>query len=283
MLAALGVAHDFLPPLVAAGEDLGAATVGVPPAFAGARLTVAGHDHLVAAEADGPSRPTTTTCRWERPRCCCGSSMRRSVSRRGAGSPLPDQRRASRRAGQARARRGREDRAPAASRPAGVRHPRPRGPRPARRGRHAAALRGDLPSGGLEVSGARNDDGVLGITVRTDGVSPAEVFGAVLRHSNDEIRQLIAAMDRELPPARSATLTGGWVGMASVRRARAEVLPHLSVSNSAAGDRVRRGPRGRTPAAPAGHRRCSPDRRCPHCRCHRPRLTRSTTPFRRTT
>jgi sugar (pentulose or hexulose) kinase len=89
---------------------------------------------------------------------------------------------------------------------------------------------GSLPPGAIEVSGARNDDGVLRLTVRADGVSPAEVFGAVLRHSNDEIARLIEAMDRELPPAGAATLTGGWAGMAAVRRARARVLPPMTAS-----------------------------------------------------
>ena len=95
----------------------------------------------------------------------------------------------------------------------------------------ALPYEGALPVGAIEVSGARNDDGVLKLTVRGDGAGPAEVFGAVLRHSNDEIAELIRAMDRELPPAISATLTGGWAGMAAVRRARNHVLPALSVSS----------------------------------------------------
>src|SRR5690242_8791619 len=52
MLAALGITTSFLPPLVTGGTDLGRIADGLP--FAGARLTVAGHDHLAAAEADGP-------------------------------------------------------------------------------------------------------------------------------------------------------------------------------------------------------------------------------------
>jgi hypothetical protein len=40
-------------------------------------------------------------------------------------------------------------------------------------------------------------------------------------------------MDREMPPATTATLTGGWTDMASVRRARAQVLPRLTHSNRA--------------------------------------------------
>jgi len=70
---------------------------------------------------------------------------------------------------------------------------------------------------------------VLRLTLHTEA-SPAEIFGAVLRHSNDEVAALIAAMDREVPPATRSTLTGGWAGMASVRRARAEVLPEPSLS-----------------------------------------------------
>ena len=54
MLDHLGVSGDFVPPLVDAGTVLGAATAGwLPPAFAGARVTVAGHDHLVSAVSGG--------------------------------------------------------------------------------------------------------------------------------------------------------------------------------------------------------------------------------------
>lgn len=231
MLAALGVTRGFLPPLVASGTDLGSA-VGVPANIAGARLTVAGHDHLVAAEADGPIRsdayhvsmgtaevllrvidaPLTFAARARLARHLInevqhvvpgkhvlvagvktGLLLRRTLAAFGIGD-----------------REGR-DRLDAAV--------------------MAVPYAGTVAPGGLEVTGARNDDGALAITVRTDGVDPAEIFAAVLRHSNDEISHLIAAMDREIPPATSAVLTGGWAGMASVRRARAEILPNLSVSH----------------------------------------------------
>ena len=55
--------------------------------------------------------------------------------------------------------------------------------------------------GGDRVTGARNDDGVLALTVRSDGVSPAELFAAALRHGNAELQRLIEAMDREVAPA----------------------------------------------------------------------------------
>ncbi|WP_324613368.1 FGGY-family carbohydrate kinase [Agromyces kandeliae] len=92
---------------------------------------------------------------------------------------------------------------------------------------------GSLPPGAIEVAGARNDDGVLRLALHTDGATPAEIFGAVLRHSNDEIALLVQAMDREVAPATSATLTGGWAGMAAVRRARSRVLPSVRVSERA--------------------------------------------------
>src|SRR5262249_52882974 len=64
MLRALGVDESFLPPLTDAGTFLGEISngprgayvypeLGVPQQLAGALITVAGHDHLVAAEASG--------------------------------------------------------------------------------------------------------------------------------------------------------------------------------------------------------------------------------------
>ena len=95
----------------------------------------------------------------------------------------------------------------------------------------ALPFEGALDHGSVDVSGARNDDGVLALTIRGDGVTPAELFNAVLRHGNDEVQLLIEAMDQVIPPARSSLLTGGWASMASVQRARGAVLPGLIVSD----------------------------------------------------
>ena len=229
MLAALGVTADFLPPLVAAGTDLGRIADGLP--FAGARLTVAGHDHLVAAEADGP----IPAARYH---VSMGTA---EVLLRVIDAPLGYAARARlaehlinevrhvvpgkhvlvaglktglllRRTLQTLGIRDRDgrDRLDAAV--------------------MAIPHEGTLPACGIEVTGARNDDGVLALTVRTDDVSPAEVFAAVLRHSNEEIVRLVDAMDAEIPPATSATLTGGWAAMGAVRRARVAVLPDVAVS-----------------------------------------------------
>lgn len=231
MLHALGVDETFLPPLRHAGSSWGEAAQNLPPGIAGARLTVAGHDHLVAATADGPLplgeyhvsmgtaevllRVLDEPLGYEARRRLAGAlinEVRHTVPGQrvlvaGVKSGL-----VLRRALQA---LGVSDRAGRDALDGEV---------------MALPYDGVLPAGAIEVTGARNDDGVLRLAFHTDGVSRAEVFGAVLRHSNDEIRLLIEAMDRETPAATRSTLTGGWVGMASVRRARAQLLPELSVS-----------------------------------------------------
>ncbi len=230
MLAALGVTADFLPPLVTAGTDLGRIADGHP--FAGARLTVAGHDHLVAAEADGPipaGRYLVSMGTAEVLLRVIDAPLGYAARARLAEHLINEVRHVVpgkhvlvaglktglllRRTLQALGIRDHDgrDRLDAAV--------------------MAIPYEGTLPAGGIEVSGARNDDGVLALTVRTDDISPAEVFAAALRHSNDEIARLVAAMDREVPPATSAVLTGGWAAMASVRRARAVILPQVSVSD----------------------------------------------------
>ena len=231
MLAELGATRDLLPPLENAGTDLGAVSDLFPAAFTGARIAVAGHDHLVAAEAAGvveSGHYYVSMGTAEVLLRVIDAPLGYAARNRLAAHLINEVRHVVpgkhvlvagvktglllRRALQAcgvtdRAGRDRLDNA-----------------------LMELPYHGALPDGGIGVSGARNDDGDLAITVRTDGVSPAEVFSAVLRHTNDEIKQLIAAIDHELPPAVSATLTGGWAGMRSVKRARAQVFPRLTVS-----------------------------------------------------
>ena len=231
MLAELGCSTEFLPPRQAAGSDFGiAASTRLPENFRGARLTIAGHDHLVAAEANGPlpsdhyhvsmgtaevllrviDRPLSVQARARLAGCLINEVRHVVPGKRvlvaGVKSGL-----LMRRMLQA---TGIHDRAGRDRLDAEV---------------MALPYEGDLGHG-VEVSGARNDDGVLQIAVRSDGVSPGELFAAALRHSNDEIALLISAMNQELPPAQTSTLTGGWAGMAAVRRARDRVLPHMTVS-----------------------------------------------------
>lgn len=95
----------------------------------------------------------------------------------------------------------------------------------------ALPVTGTLADGGIQVDGARNDDGVLKIVVNSDGLNPAELFAASLRHGNDMCAELMAVMDREVPPPSTTVLTGGWSGMASVVRARELILPDVTVAS----------------------------------------------------
>ncbi|MCD1269925.1 carbohydrate kinase [Microbacterium sp. MEC084] len=231
MLEALGLDETFLPPLRGGGMPWGRVDAAFGARVTGALLTVAGHDHLVAAAASGTldtdgyhvsigtaevllrvlDAPLGFAAR-QRLADALINEVRHIVPGKhvlvaGAKTGL-----LLRRALQA---AGVSDRAGRDQLDAAV---------------MAAPLEGTLPAGAIEVAGARNDDGVLRLTLHTDGATPAEIFGAVLRHSNDEVAALVQAMDREVAPAAHATLTGGWAGMASVRRARAAVLPDVRVS-----------------------------------------------------
>jgi sugar (pentulose or hexulose) kinase len=204
----------------------------VPDAFSGALITVAGHDHLVAAEADGqlPAdhyhvsmgtaevllRTIDEPLGYEARTRLAGhliNEVRHVVPGKhvlvaGVKTGLL-LRRALLAAGiHDRAGRDRLD-----AEAMGLPH------------------EGLLADGSIEVSGARNDDGVLRLALHADGATPAEILLAVLRHSNTEISALVTAMDAELPPARTSTLTGGWADMGSVRRARALVLPAMRTSS----------------------------------------------------
>lgn len=233
MLAELGVPTSFLPARVDAGSPFGTATLeALPPNVAGAQLTVAGHDHLVAAEAAGPlarDEYHVSMGTAEVLLRVIDGPLSFDARQRLAGHLINEVRHVVpgehvlvagvksglllRRVLQASGindRRGRDE-------------------------LDAELMRmpyeGALADGSIEVSGARNDDGVLKVVVRADGVTPAEIFAAALRHSNDEIAHLVEAMDRELPSARGSTLTGGWAGMGAVRRARGLVLPSMTASS----------------------------------------------------
>ena len=232
MLAHLGVDPDFVPPIVTAGSDLGTISADWAPApFRGARLTVAGHDHLVAATAGGASADGTYYA----------SMGTAEVLVRVLDAPLP--------AG-ARTRLA-EHLINHVHHIVADQHVLVAGVKTGLLMRRALQLAGitdrsgrdrldaqvmALPDDGtagspaVTVSGARNDDGTLAVAVHDDGVGPAELLAAVLHHGNQELARLIAVMDQEMPPARATLLTGGWAGMRSVQRARSHVLPGLTVS-----------------------------------------------------
>lgn len=229
----LGVEQSFLPPLRDAGSSWGRISIPLPDNLAGAHLTVAGHDHLVSAEATGTMDADTY-------HVSLGTA---EVLLRVIDEPLGfDARRRLANALINEVRHvvpGRHVLVAGVKSGLLMRRVLQLAGISDRAGRDAldsqimsGPYEGALPEGAVEVSGARNDDGILRITSRTDGVGPAELFSAVLRHSNQEIEELIAAMDREIPAATGSTLTGGWTGMAAVRRARSRVLPSLTFSST---------------------------------------------------
>jgi sugar (pentulose or hexulose) kinase len=233
LLHHLGVTDDFVPELAAAGTALGNATAPwLDKVFSGAKVTVAGYDHLVSAVSVGsipgdryhvsmgtaevllrvPAEPIGFEGREQLANqlinCVCHVVPGKQAVVAGVKSGLL-MRRALQLSGVTdRAGRNNLDRL-ALSLP----------------------IEGVLAADAVDVSGARNDDGVLALKIRADGVNPAELFNAVLRHGNEELQLLIDALDDVLPPAQSTWLTGGWAGMKSVQRARALVLPNLEVSD----------------------------------------------------
>ncbi len=233
MLAHLGVKQDFVPTLMTAGSSWGTvAGEGLPAAIAGAHLTVAGHDHLVAARAGGEmpadryhvsmgtaevilqvlDAPLSAGARDRLAQhfinhvnhvvpgqyvlvagVKTGLLMRRAFDLFGVTDS--DQRTA-------------------------LDHSARRLP-----------PGGTLPDGAIDVHGARNDDGMLSLVIRADGATPPEVFARILEHGNDEIRLLLQAMAREAPVPSSTLMSGGWTRMDSVVDARSRVLPRVEVSH----------------------------------------------------
>jgi tagatose-1,6-bisphosphate aldolase/sugar (pentulose or hexulose) kinase len=233
MLDYLGVNGDFIPPLVDAGTVLGAATASwLPQSFVGARVTVAGHDHLVSAISGG-------TIPDDRYHVSMGTA---EVLLRVLDQPIPFEAREQLSRYLINSVRhvvpGKHVVVAGVKTGLLMRRALQLGGISDKKGRdklddiaHALPLAGRLSPDAIEVRGARNDDGVLALTVRADGVSPAELFNAVLRHGNDEIGRLVHALDDVIPAARSTLLTGGWAGMKSVQRARSDVLPEVTVSH----------------------------------------------------
>ncbi|WP_299518732.1 FGGY family carbohydrate kinase [uncultured Serinicoccus sp.] len=253
LLEHLGVGAQVVPPLVDAGTPVGRVDAArVPAAFGQAELSVAGHDHLVSSRASehghapgddddehghAAAAPDTTASPGGRYHVSLGTA---EVLLRVIDTPLTFE---------ARSRLG-------AYLINCVPHVVPGRwvvvagvktgllmrrtltmlgmvDEPSHRALDEAvlALPADAPSTGITVTGARNDDGELALRIGTDEVSPALLMRAVLEHGNEEIARLVQVLDRELPPATSALLTGGWTSWASVREARGRVLPRLEVSH----------------------------------------------------
>src|SRR6185437_15287324 len=85
-----------------------------------------------------------------------------------------------------------------------------------------------LPAG-LSVSGdgRTQDDVILRVG---DGASPATIWTAAVRYTADQARLLLTAIEKVAGPHRRAVAAGGWTQMASVRGAKAAVIDALSFS-----------------------------------------------------
>jgi len=86
----------------------------------------------------------------------------------------------------------------------------------------------ELPPG-LSVTGdgRTQDDVVLHIQ---DGATPASVWTAAVRYTAAEAGRLLADIEKSVGPHRRAVAAGGWTRMASVRAAKAAVIDALSFS-----------------------------------------------------
>lgn len=224
----LGVGRSFLPPRLAAGSSWGTVRDDAPASIAGARLTVAGHDHLVASVAAGAVSPETMY----------DSIGTAEALVRVLDHPLDRAARASL------ADHGIDT----------VRHMLPgrsvllAGTRSGLLMRRVLQLAGisdsagraqlddavmalaDVPAG-LRVTGGDNADGVLTVHASSDGLSPAALFAATLRHSTELVHEVVARMDAEVPPATTTIVAGGWAQMASVRRDRLKAFPGVVFSD----------------------------------------------------
>ena len=226
-LSAAGLPATLLPPPMAAGTAAGSLRcAGLPSALQGAFLTVAGHDHPVAALGVGAVGPDELF----------NSSGTADVVARSLPGVLDDERR------ELLVRSGLSVGAhvlPATSLLLGG----VRGGLLLRRvlgalGATAAPERdrvdqaaldvGDLPAG-LQVAGAgpTGDDVVLRMR---DDVDPAHVWAAATRYTAAATATLIATIDAIVGPHTRAIACGGWTRMASVRAAKRSAIAHLQFS-----------------------------------------------------
>ncbi|MEV4621376.1 FGGY family carbohydrate kinase [Asanoa sp. NPDC049573] len=223
----IGVGPEFLPETRPAGQPAGLVRRGIGiPALEGAAVTVAGHDHPVAAIGAGATGPADLF-----DSCGTAEVLLRSVPR-----ILTDDERAT---------------LVGLGIDAG-RHVLPDhavligGMRSGLVMRRVLALVGadgpkrrddldrrwqpDAPVGdALTVVGAAMHDNDVTLRIR-DGASPDLLWAATLKHLGEQTAALLAAVNSVVGEHRTAVAAGGWTRMASVRRAKAAVIPRLRIS-----------------------------------------------------
>lgn len=101
----------------------------------------------------------------------------------------------------------------------------------------------------VRVRGAANDDGTLSITAVSDEVGPAALWLAAVRHGIAEGARLLEVMTDEFGEVRSVVVAGGWTRMSSVRREKQRALPPVRFTH-----RSQAGAFGATAFAAFAHR-----------------------------
>jgi sugar (pentulose or hexulose) kinase len=226
-LAAAGLPGGILPAERLAGQPAGRVTrEDIISCAAGAMLTVAGHDHPVAAIGVGATGPDELF----------NSSGTADVLARSVPGPLDEsQRQAVVSAGWS---VGRHVLPGTSLLLAGV-----SGGLLLRRvltalGAETAAARAALDQASLDVAelpaglsvtgdGRSQDDVVLRIQ---DGATPAAIWTAAVHYTADQASRLLKDIEKVVGPHQRAVAAGGWTQMASVRAAKAAVLDALSFS-----------------------------------------------------
>jgi len=226
-VSAAGLPATLLPPPVAAGVAAGTLHfAGLPFSFQGAALTVAGHDHPVAAIGVGAVGPDELFN---------SSGTADVVARSLPGALDDDQRELLVLSGlSAGAHVLPETTLVLGGVRGGLLLRRVLGalgatgsPERDRLDRAALAVR-ELPPG-LEVSGAGPTGDDVVVRMRDD-VQPADVWAAATRHTADQTRALIATIDAVVGPHRRAVACGGWTRMDSVRAAKRSAIARLQFS-----------------------------------------------------
>ncbi|WP_127359192.1 FGGY-family carbohydrate kinase [Actinacidiphila soli] len=223
-LTALGVRRDFLPPLLAAGVAAGRVASCEVPELAAAVVTVAGHDHPVAAVGAGAVGRSDLFD-------SCGTA---EVLLRSVPGTLGD-----------------GDRARLVGLGVDVgRHALPghsalmggmRSGLLMRRildlvGAHEPGRRDALdrrwapdadPAGHLSVQGGAGEDNDVILRLR-DSVTPDAAWAATLAHIADRTSGLLADMESVVGDHSRAVAAGGWTRLRSVRTSKASVIPRLA-------------------------------------------------------
>jgi sugar (pentulose or hexulose) kinase len=226
-LAAAGLSATILPPERLAGQPAGRLThEDVASCADGAVLTVAGHDHPVAAIGVGATGPDELFN---------SSGTADVLARSVPGTLTAARRQAVVAAGWSAGRHVRPDTSLLLAGVSGglllrrVLTALGAEKEPARTALDQASLDlHELPAG-LSVTGdgRRQDDVVLRIR---DGATPAAIWAAAVRYTTTQASRLLDDIEKIVGPHRRAVAAGGWTQMASVRAAKAAALAGLCFS-----------------------------------------------------